>query len=152
MAVIKRVLYDDKDERSTIHARPNRIIIRKDLRNGDKYTLEYRRTRVKHGDITTQWHVIIYVGDFAAADAYRKGKTLERVTGNGTIKCLLSIRRQLESFVERMKWNEELVMRWADEKRHRAYKRLTKMPGFIEDETAYVARNPKIWLWEGEQR
>lgn len=151
MTVIKRVLYDTDDEYTTVHARPNRMIVRKDFKNGNKYTLEFTRLRIKGykgGSPCFQWHLCIYVGEPKQADKFRRGNVKPRITGNGEPKCLFSIGRQVEWFVGRMGMNEELVIRWADERRHKVYRRILRNKAFIEEEHAIIARNPEYWQWD----
>ncbi|WP_046214801.1 hypothetical protein [Paenibacillus wulumuqiensis] len=145
-----RIIYDDQDELFRISSRPNRCIFRKDLRDGNKYTLEFYRVRVHTPGhpIIYRWYVSLYVGDFRKANSWRRTFKSKEITGSGSIRCLRSAAAQVRWFITHLDKNEELAIQGTDERRARVYDRLLKYPEFIEQDGMIIARNPNIWTWE----
>lgn len=121
------------------------------LPNGQHLNLYF--TRMKSGDFIKQWHVSLVISsNRKEANQWFSKKGKEISTGN----CgLVGLRRALFLILEfrkKLRWNEEIVVAWEDDKRKRAYqylKRFGFVRGFDGDEyTGLITRNPDIWVLE----
>ena len=98
--------------------------------------------------VFTFWTVGLFIGRSkrVANDWHNKQKKQPpRTTGRGTLAALLYAQEILLEFAGRLTKYEELQVSWEDERRHRAYRRLLRLPNWQELEGCLHYRNPTWW-------
>jgi hypothetical protein len=137
--------------------RKNSYRFTKTLSNGQIVKVFFGRVRnTLYEPWIYQWQVGVYIGSTTkeANEWYNKnGKRKKSVsTGDCGLEGLRETLGIILTFVQSLKYNEELVVKWEDDKRKNAYRYLKRF-GFIDYITddgeviAYGARNPDIWQW-----
>jgi hypothetical protein len=100
----------------------------------------------------TVWKIGLHVGgkNRKANDWYNKAKHWAGTTGNGSVKPLLFALESIQDFANKMGRNDEIQIKWQDDRRRRVYSRLLKYGWFLTAERdMYVYRNPKYWEFTG---
>jgi hypothetical protein len=127
--------------------RKSEVRIHETLPNGQVMSLYFQRHQCPKESFKI-WTVGLYIGSSRKEANRWYTKKPKHKSNKSTGQCgLTGLRRALHyilEFVDQLGFNEELQIRWQDEKRKSAYRYLIRY-GFQEAEDFYHMRNPRYW-------
>lgn len=150
--MIKYYKYKDG---STIREKPSGLTVREPLSNGQFLTMWFWRERPSDydGPVNAIWSVAIYIGTKKGAALWKRGKLPEKQTGECGLEGLRVALGNVLALANNIGWREEFQIKWADEKRRRAYRWLLRYPGFYEhkEDDALTFRRMEYWGREDDK-